>query len=81
MANDEPLTPERIKILRAMTGEQKLKISNQMYWMARRNKRVALLLEHPDWSEEQADKEITRLLMSGASDVLEPFAPTLEEFL
>ena len=81
MPKDEELSPEQVKIVRRMTGEQKLKISNQMFWTARRNKIKALLSEHPDWSEEQAAKEITRLIISGATDVFEPYAPTLKEFL
>ena len=81
MPNDDGMTPERIAILRQLTGQQKLRISGQMYWAARRNKKAALLKEHPGWSEEQAEQEIRSLLLSRHTELFEPFVPPLEEFL
>ena len=81
MAIEDRLTPERIAILRRMTPEQRWGIGQKMYWAARKNKKASLLSEHPDWSDEQAEQEVRQLLLDDRSDLIEPFAPSLEEFL
>ena len=64
-----------------MTPEQKWNIAEQMYWIGRRGKKADLLREHPDWSEKQAEVEVRRILLSDRVDLIEPFAPPLEQFL
>jgi len=42
------MTPEEIRILRAMTPAQKLAVAQQMYWSARALKAAAQRQQHPD---------------------------------
>jgi hypothetical protein len=81
MANENRFTPERIASLRQLTGEQRLDIAQKMYWAARKNKKASLLSEHSDWSDERAEQEVRQLLLDDRLDLIEPFAPPLEEFL
>jgi hypothetical protein len=46
------------EILRAMTPEQKLRTAAQMYWAARELRAVGMRTRHPDWTEEQIQKEV-----------------------
>ncbi len=61
MASD--LTPEYIAVLRRMTGEQKLRAATRLYWGAREIKAARLRQLHPDWSEEQVQKEVREIFM------------------
>ena len=49
------------EIFRKMTGEQKLKLSMRLYWSARRLKAGWLQKQHPEWTEEQVQKEVTEV--------------------
>jgi len=44
---------EYIRILRAMTPEQKLRAAEGLYDSARDLKAAVLRADHPDWTEEQ----------------------------
>jgi hypothetical protein len=81
MLADKQRSPEQVAVLRRMTPEQKWNIVEQMYWRGRSGKKAALLREHPDWSENQAEQEVRRILLSDRLDLIEPVAPPLEEFL
>ncbi len=61
MASD--LTPEYIAALRRMTGAQKVKAAFQLYWSARKIKAARLRQVHPDWTEEEIRKEVTRIFL------------------
>ena len=69
-----PLNPPRIEvpddkvvdILRRMTPAERLAVANNM-WLAARNAIECMLRsEHPDWSDEQVLKEITRRMLRGS---------------
>ena len=49
------------EIFRKMTGGQKLKLSMRLYWSARRLKAAWLRQQHPDWTEEQVQNEVTEI--------------------
>ena len=49
---------EYIRILRAMTPEQKLNAAARLYWGARDLKGAWLRSQHPDWTEEQVQKAV-----------------------
>ena len=44
---------ERLRILRAMTPEQKLDAAAQLIYAARELEAAALRAQHPEWSDEQ----------------------------
>jgi hypothetical protein len=67
MLRDEQATPEQIAALRAMTGEERLRVAEQMYWSARQLKAAALRSFHPDWSEEQVEREVRRIFLHARS--------------
>jgi len=49
------------EIFKKMTGGQKLKLAMRLYWSARRLKAGWLRKQHGDWTEEQAQKEVTEI--------------------
>jgi Rv0078B-related antitoxin len=54
------------KVIRSKTGAERLKIASGMYSSARRMLLSHLKSEHPDWNEEQINKEAARRLSHGA---------------
>ena len=63
MAPRESPSPEQIAILRAMPGEKRLRLSEQLYWSARKMKAAGLRHQHPDWPRERIDSEVTRIFL------------------
>ena len=60
-----PMTPEEIRILRAMTPEQKLRAAEQMYRAALEIKAAALRAHYPDWSEQKVRREVREIFLNG----------------
>jgi hypothetical protein len=58
---DEQTSPEQFEALRRMTPERRLDIAEKIYWIARELKAAGVRMHHPDWSEEQVAREVTRL--------------------
>lgn len=54
---------EYIRILRAMTPEQKLRSLSQLYWGARKRKAAWLRSLHPDWDENQIEDAVRAAFM------------------
>jgi hypothetical protein len=63
MLADEKCSPEQIQIFRAMTGEQRLRLAEQLYWSARKLKLAGLRAQHPEWTEEQLNAEVRRIFL------------------
>lgn len=63
MLPDEEASPEQITMLRAMSGEERLKVAEQLYWTARSMKTAGVRHQHPDWTEEQVKAEVNRLFL------------------
>ena len=63
MLPDELPSPEQIAILRAIPGEERLRLAEQLYWSARKLKTAGLRAQHPDWPEEQLEEEVRRIFM------------------
>jgi len=63
MLSDEQASPKQIEILRAMRGEQRLRLAEHLYWSARKLKVAGLRAQHPDWSEEQLNAEVRRIFL------------------
>lgn len=59
------MTPEEIRILRAMTPEQKLEAVAELWRAARALKAAWLRAQHPDWSEEQIRRTVREILLHG----------------
>lgn len=60
------MSPEEIRILRAMTPAQKLKAMERLYWTARSLKAAWLRSQHPDWSEEEVQQKVREIFMKAA---------------
>lgn len=46
-----------------MTGQERLMLAEQMFWDARRARAEAIQREHQEWSEEQVEQELRKLML------------------
>ena len=67
MLPDEEPGPEQIKILRAMSGVERLQQAENLYWTARRLKLAGLRHQHPDWTEQRLEEEVRRIFLHARS--------------
>ncbi len=56
---------EYLRILRAMTPEQKLRAMQALYDTARQLKAAGLRSQHPDWTEEQIACAVREVFLYG----------------
>ena len=63
MLADEQTSPEQFAILRAMPGERRLQLAEEMFWMARRLKAAGIRHQHPDWPEEKVIAEVNHIFL------------------
>ena len=63
MLPDEQTSPEQVEILRAISGEQRLRLAERLYWSARKMKAAGLRAQHPDWPEERVGAEVRRIFL------------------
>jgi hypothetical protein len=61
MLTDEQPGPAQIEVLRAMSGQDRLKVAGRLYWSARKMKAAGLRAQHPDWPESQLEAEVRRI--------------------
>jgi hypothetical protein len=64
---DEDYSDEHMRILRAMTPEQKLAAASRLYWTARELKAMGLRHAHATWTEEQVQEEVRRIFFHARS--------------
>jgi hypothetical protein len=64
---DEQPSEEQLQILRAMTGQRRLKLAEQLYWTARKLKAAGLRAQHPDWLENRVQDEVRSLFLDARS--------------
>jgi hypothetical protein len=57
---------EMARILRRLTGAERLKIANDMFGSARRMLASHLAAEHPDWDQNRIEQETARRISHGA---------------
>ena len=57
---------EMARILRGMTGAERLKIANSLFVSARRMLASHLAAEHPDWDQDRIERETARRISHGA---------------
>lgn len=65
--DSDGLSEEHIRILQAMTPEQKLRAANKLYWTARELKAAGLRMQHPEWTEEQVQAEVREIFFYARS--------------
>ena len=65
MLPDEQPGSEQIEVLRAMSGQERLRVVERLYWSARKMKSAGVRAQHPDWPETQVEAEV-RLNFSNA---------------
>jgi hypothetical protein len=63
MLPDQQPSPEQTAILRAMSGEKRLKLAERLYWSARKLKAAGVRHQHPDWPEEKVEDEVYRIFL------------------
>lgn len=59
----EPLSPEYIRILQGMSGEEKLRTAAKMWWTARNLKAAFLRQQYPDWTEEKIEEKVKKIML------------------
>jgi len=47
-----------------MTGEQRLRLAEQLYWSARKMKMAGLRAQHPEWTQERLEEETRRIFVN-----------------
>jgi hypothetical protein len=67
MLADEQPGSEQIAILRAMSGQDRLKVAGRLYWSARKMKAAGLRAHHPDWPDLRVEAEVRRLFANARS--------------
>jgi hypothetical protein len=63
VSSDERPDPKQIAVLRAIPGEKRLRLAEQLYWSARKMKAAGIRYQHPDWPEDRVDAEVTRIFL------------------
>jgi hypothetical protein len=64
MLPDEQTSLKQIEILRGMTGEQRLRVAERLYWSARKLKIAGLRAQHPEWTQERLEAETRRIFVN-----------------
>ena len=62
----EMVDDDMAHVLRSKTGGERLRIASDMFATARRMIGSHLAAQHPDWSAEQIQKEISRRVSHGS---------------
>ena len=64
MLADEQTSEEQFALLRAMGGERRLQLAEEMFWMARGLKAAGVRHQHPDWPEEKVIAEVNHIFLN-----------------
>ena len=70
MLADEQSSPEQITALRAMTGAQRMRLAERLYWSARKMKAAGLRHQHPEWPEQRLNDEVRRIFSDAGRNEL-----------
>jgi hypothetical protein len=61
MLSDEQSGAEQIALVRAMPGQERLRVAERLYWSARKMKAAGLRAQHRDWPETRVEAEVRRI--------------------
>jgi hypothetical protein len=64
--DSDVVNDDMARILRGMTGAERLKIANGLFVSARRMLASHLAAEHPDWDQDRIEQETARRISHGA---------------
>lgn len=67
MLADVEISPEQVKAYRRMPPERRLALAEGLYWSARELKAAWLRQSHPEWSEAEVAREVTRIFTNARS--------------
>lgn len=67
MLPDEQPDSEQIQALRAMSGQERLRVAERLYWSARQMKAAGLRAQHPDWPESRVEAGVRRIFANARS--------------
>ncbi len=70
MLADEQPGPEQIAAFKAMTGEQRFRVAEQLYWSARKMKAAGIRAQHPEWTEERVQEEMRRVFLHPPDEII-----------
>jgi hypothetical protein len=65
--SDDRPGAEQLEVLRKMTPEQRWQAARALYWSLRRHKAAFLRDRHPEWSDEQVERETRRIFVHARS--------------
>ena len=66
-AEEDLPSPEQVEIYRRMTPGRRLGLAEHLYWTGREMKATWLRSIHPEWTEDQVAKEVTRIFSHARS--------------
>ena len=61
------MTPEQVKIYRAMSPGRKLALASQFHHDARRLKALGLRAQHPEWTDARVLQRVRELFLYAAN--------------
>jgi hypothetical protein len=64
----EMMDDDRARVIRAMSGAERLQMASDMYSRARQTLLSQLKAQHPDWEEKCVIREAAKILSNGASE-------------
>ena len=67
MLLDEQPGLEQLKVLRAMSGQERRRMAERLFWSARKLKAAGLRAQHPDWPESRVEAEVTCIFLNARS--------------
>lgn len=63
MLQDEETSAEQFESFRRMSPDRRLALAESLYWSAREWKAAGLQAQHPDWTEPEISREVTRIFL------------------
>lgn len=66
-AADEPMHPMQVAAYRRMTPAEKLDRLAEMYRLARTLMAAGARMRHPEWSQEEIEREVRERMLYGVS--------------
>ncbi len=67
MLPDEQPGSDQMKVLRTLSGQERLRMAERLYWSARKLKAAGPRAQHPDWPETLVEAEVRRIFSNARS--------------